>query len=155
MWYVLLGLKSLLRAVLFSVILLVGLRSMGETSVLSYKEWKNSKIQTIENRIRQLEEQRRPVSGAPSADPNLGMHLKTPSEAQLPAELAAQIENEMTNLNVVQDLTITDYFVGYLTQQSSTEQVIKEVAGKLSAEEVAELMAAYAQHVASPRPKTR
>jgi hypothetical protein len=155
MWYVLLGLRSLLRAVLFSVILLVGLRSMGETSVLSYKEWKSSKIQTIESRIRQLEEQRRPVSGAQSTDPNLSMHFKKPSEAQLPIELAAQIENEMTILNVVQDLTITDYFVGYLTQQNPTEQVIKEVAGKLSTEEVAELMAAYAQHVASPRPKTR
>lgn len=153
MWYVFSGFRALFGVFGFSTLLLVAVSAMAEPSVLSYKEWKNSKIQTIESRIRQLEGQSQPTHR--SADPNLKPQSSSPVEAQLSADLSSQIESEMTNLNLVQDLTITDYFVGYLTKQSAPEQAIKEVAAKLSTEEVAELMAAYAQHFAGPSPKSR
>ncbi len=58
------------------------------------------------------------------------------------------------SLSVAQELSISDYFVGYLTKQGSLEGAIKEVAARLTPEEVAELMSAYAQHFFQTRPRT-
>jgi hypothetical protein len=48
---------------------------------------------------------------------------------------------------MAKDLSVTDYFVGYLTKLQDKKAAFNEVAGKLTAEEVAELMAAYANSV--------
>ena len=49
--------------------------------------------------------------------------------------------------NMVDELTVADYFAGYLTKQRNQAQAIKEVAGRLSPDEVAELMTIYANSV--------
>jgi hypothetical protein len=99
-------------------------------SAKSYSEWKNSMVDAAELRVQKikltLEQQRQSVSA--NADPNLRNQL---SKEQLQATLATE-------------LTISDYFVGYLNKQSNMQDAIKSVAGKLSADEVAELMSAYA-----------
>ncbi len=48
---------------------------------------------------------------------------------------------------MAKDLTVADYFAGYLTKQKNQAQAIKEVSGRLSADEVAELMTIYANSV--------
>ena len=48
---------------------------------------------------------------------------------------------------MAKDLSVTDYFVGYLTKMQDKKAAFNEVAGKLTAEEVAELMSAYANSV--------
>lgn len=100
------------------------------TSVKSYREWKTSMVDAAELRVQKIKnslEQQRQVSGA-NLDPNLKNQL---SKEQLQATLASE-------------LTINDYFVGYLNKQTNLNQAIKGVAGKLNDEEVAELMSAYA-----------
>ncbi|HEY1079089.1 MAG TPA: hypothetical protein VGE46_03295, partial [Bdellovibrio sp.] len=54
---------------------------------------------------------------------------------------------EQYALELAKDLSVTDYFVGYLTKIQDKKSAFNEVAGKLSAEEVAELMTAYANSV--------
>lgn len=104
--------------------------------VMSYREWKVSRIQEAESRLKDLK--------AKSKDPNLTQ--KMGSEAGLNEELQYEIELELTHLSLSNDLTISDYFVGYLTKQNSLNAAVKDVAGRLSSEEVAELMLAYAEH---------
>lgn len=49
--------------------------------------------------------------------------------------------------NMADELTVADYFAGYLTKQRNQAQAIKEVSGRLSPDEVAELMTIYANSV--------
>jgi hypothetical protein len=99
-------------------------------SVKSYREWKTAMVDAAELRVQKIKnnlEQQRQVSGT-NLDPNLKNQL---SKEQLQAALASE-------------LTINDYFVGYLNKQANLQHAIKGVAGKLNDEEVAELMSAYA-----------
>ncbi len=96
----------------------------------SYREWKNTMVDAAQLRVQKTKnslEQHRQLSGL-LIDPNLKNQL---SKEQLRAALASE-------------LTINDYFVGYLNKQTNLQQAIKGVAGKLSDDEVAELMSAYA-----------
>jgi hypothetical protein len=61
--------------------------------------------------------------------------------------LEEQLEQDQATLEMAKDLSVTDYFVGYLTKLQDKKAAFNEVAGKLTAEEVAELMAAYANSV--------
>ncbi len=104
--------------------------TLSNSSVKSYREWKTTMVDAADIRVQKIKnnlEQQRQVSGA-NIDPNLKNQL---SKEQLQAALAAE-------------LTINDYFVGYLNKQTNLQQAIKGVAGKLNDEEVAELMSAYA-----------
>jgi uncharacterized protein YbcC (UPF0753/DUF2309 family) len=121
--------------------------TVASTSTKSYLEWKSSKILEIENRVKSLRKKMvsqavaRPLS---SKDPNLLNKLKT--EAGLRTDLQDQLDQELLNLSISQDLSISDYFVGYLTKQPSLDSAIKDVSGRLTAEEVAELMEAFAHY---------
>ena len=57
----------------------------------------------------------------------------------------AQLEKEELNLSNLKELGISDYYVGYLLKQGSLEEAISAVSGRLSTEDVAELMRAYAE----------
>lgn len=104
------------------------------SGVLSYREWKNSKINDAQMKIKSIKDKL-------GADPNFQIK-STGTEAGLGKEL----EREILTLSLTQDLTISDYFVGYLTRQASLDTAIKDVAIKLTPDEVAELMAAYAEN---------
>ena len=99
-------------------------------SAKSYSEWKTSMVEAAEQRVQKIKltlEQQRQASGV-NTDPNLRNQL---SKEQLQATIASE-------------LTISDYFAGYLNKQSNMQDAIKSVAGKLTNDEVAELMSAYA-----------
>ena len=124
-------------------------------ATLSYKEWKQKKVTEIENRIQTLREKLSDKTlrkvGSASGDPN----LKLPQhevEAGLQSQLQQQLEREMLILSMSQDLTISDYFVGYLTKQTSLDVAIREVSARMTPDEVADLMVAFAEHFFQSRP---
>lgn len=119
------------------------------SNIKSYNEWKKSKIAEIENKIKTLRER---ISnqgvrhiGSSSKDPNMALS-KTEFEGGLSSELQSQLEREMLSLSMSHDLTISDYFVGYLTKQTSLEVAIRDVSARMTPDEVADLMVAFAEH---------
>lgn len=123
--------------------------------VKSYKEWKTERVHGTQARIHSIKNQidnRKAVRAAiASQDPNLRQGrgtLEAASTADYTVEkLERQLKAEQYNLELAQDLSVTDYFAGYLTKVQNKKAAFAEVAGKLSAEEVAELMNAYANSV--------
>src|SRR5690348_14351441 len=55
--------------------------------------------------------------------------------------------NVQGKADIAKDLTMADYFAGYLTRQNNQAEAIKQVSSRLSAGEVAELMTIYANSV--------
>ena len=122
----------------------------------SYREWKTEQISVAQSKITslkaQLDARKQARTIAQGTDPNLARTGRTGVEA-VPArdisieKIERQLQAEQYDLEVAKDLSVTDYFVGYLTKIQDKKSAFKEVAGKLSPEEVAELMTAYANSV--------
>ncbi|MFM6930243.1 MAG: hypothetical protein ACKOX6_17380 [Bdellovibrio sp.] len=122
----------------------------------SYREWKTEKISVAQTKVStlkaQLDARKQARMVAQGADPNLARTARTGVEA-VPArdisieKIERQLQEEQYDLEIAKDLSVTDYFVGYLTKIQDKKSAFKEVAGKLSPEEVAELMTAYANSV--------
>ncbi|MGZ3725956.1 MAG: hypothetical protein ACXWPX_12035 [Pseudobdellovibrio sp.] len=123
--------------------------------VKSYLEWKTSKVAEVESKIKSLKSQLSSRTAAKaSKDPNLmavQKDNKNKIESGLNPDLQSQLDDELLNLSNTQDLTISDYFVGYLSKQSSVDEAIEEVSSRLSPEEVAQLMKALADQF-NPKP---
>lgn len=124
--------------------------------VKSYREWKTERVHTAQVRISSVKAQidnRKAVRLAVAAqgvDPNLahkGTIEAASSSDYMVEKLERQLRDEQYSLELAKDLSVTDYFVGYLTKVQNKKSAFNEVAGKLSAEEVAELMNAYANSV--------
>ncbi len=130
--------------------------SVAISNVKSYREWKVSMVSEAEVRLKQTRDsiisKRR---GAASKDPNAA--ISTVVEAGLSTDLQTmhnKYEKEQLQLSMAHDLTISDYFVGYLTKQPQLSKAIRDVSGRLSAEEVAELMDAYANNFFTSKPSS-
>ena len=113
-------------------------------SLQSYKEWKTQKIQQLQTHANwlkaSLEYRKNQISQKKSL---------TKTEAQLSQEmgliqLQSQFKDDMLSLEMANELTVSDYFAAYLTKQKNKKEAFKQVAGKMSPEEVADLMSAYA-----------
>ena len=123
----------------------------------SFREWKSGMINSAEVQVRQSKnavalKQR---IAASATDPNLAQKLNVESGLSIQLqELQKQAEKDQYQLSITKELTISDYFVGYLTKQNDMKAAINEVSGRLSAEEIAELMAAYANNFFSSRPSS-
>lgn len=126
------------------------------SQIKSFREWKGSLVQDSQQKISSIKEglkKQRQSASAIGSDPNL--KNKSQSEAGINQNLQniqTLLEKEQNQLSNVQDLTIADYFVGYLIKQKSLDKAIKEVSMRLSADEVAELMTAYANNFFSTQP---
>lgn len=125
-----------------------------EVNTKSYREWKGEKLQAIQNRISNIQarieitKQGRTIQG----DPNLAMPKGT--EANYLSETSAsvlekQLQQEQYAMELAQDLSVTDYFVGYLSKVTNQQKAVYEVASRLSVDEVAELMFAYSKMFSS------
>ncbi|MBC7740689.1 MAG: hypothetical protein H7061_00730 [Bdellovibrionaceae bacterium] len=113
----------------------------------SYREWKQYMVADAELRLRVTKDAmigKSKAAPANTIDSVLNNELKN---------LQNQFDKEKLQLSMTHDLTISDYFVGYLTKQKHLANAIKEVSGRLSAEEVAELMGAYANNFFSSTPR--
>ncbi len=112
----------------------------------SFREWKSEKVQDALGKVTVTKTK---IQIAKTKDPNLNRR-KSALEATsgINSEtLEEQLEQDQATLEMAKDLSVTDYFVGYLTKVDDKKAAFNEVAGKLTAEEVAELMAAYANSV--------
>lgn len=141
--------KAVISALLLLLIATVALMAMPEqvwaqNKIKSYREWKTDKVQEVETRVLGLKSRLSQRKG----DPNLARAAGATEGKDLESQrLEIQIRNEQMSLEMAKELTVSDYFAGYLTRVSDKSSAFKEVAGKLSAEEVAELMTAYADSV--------
>ncbi|WP_347357861.1 hypothetical protein [Bdellovibrio sp.] len=122
--------------------------------VKSYREWKTERVQAAQTKVTTLKAQidlkKSGRSLANGTDPNMAHKagLEAVSMQDMSVEkLERELREEIYDLEVAKDLSVTDYFVGYLTKVQDKKTAFNEVAGKLSAEEVAELMTAYANSV--------
>ncbi|MEK2689524.1 hypothetical protein [Bdellovibrio sp. GT3] len=120
----------------------------------SYREWKTEKVNSAQMKVTlirgQIQTQKTGRRAASGTDPNLarGKSMEAVAAHNISVEaLERQLSEEQYDLEVAKDLSVTDYFAGYLTKVSDKKAAFKEVAGKLSPEEVAELMNAYANSV--------
>ncbi|MDG0814842.1 hypothetical protein [Bdellovibrio svalbardensis] len=122
--------------------------------VKSYREWKHELVVDAQGKVMmlktQIESRKQSRGVAQGTDPNLGKThgLEAVASRDLALEkLEKDLRAEQYDLDVANDLTVTDYFVGYLTKVQNKKAAFQEVAGKLSPDEVAELMTAYANSV--------
>lgn len=116
----------------------------------SYREWKQDKVSEAQSRLEQLKARLQQEK----LDPNLSkLNSPTPEGSYTNSKDGelVRIENlmraEQGKLETAKELTVSDYFAGYLAKLSDRPSAFKDVAGRLSPEEVAELMAAYANSV--------
>ena len=124
----------------------------------SFREWKTAMIAASIEKSNQSQQaltlKQRLLASA--TDPNSG--YKSKSEAGLSLqleELQQQAEKDHYQLSITKELTISDYFVGYLTVQKDLSATITEVSNRLSPDEIAELMHAYANNFFSSRPSSQ
>ncbi len=116
------------------------------SQIKSYREWKATILNEAELRIKNTKDSFLKTQNASSTtEAGLSSNLNTIQET---------LDKENLQLSLAKDLSISDYFVGYLIKQKSISQAIKEVSGRLSAEEVAELMTAYANNFFSSTPRS-
>lgn len=143
-----------MKSLFMAVLALVGTLSLPEalwasqgpaTGIKSYREWKSERVGEAQVRLEQM----RNRLESRKFDPNLAKAQPGTLEGRDPetARLEFQLRQEAAALETAQELTVSDYFAGYLTKMADKRSAFKEAAGKLTPEEVAELMAAYANSV--------
>ncbi|MCC2680012.1 MAG: hypothetical protein K0R29_2588 [Pseudobdellovibrio sp.] len=136
--------KSFIKIVLFTAVISLGSLAHADRNIQSFREWKTSKISEAEVKIKIIKDK----IGA--GDPNYNWNPTDKMEAGVHSSLIVQLEKEELNLSNLKDLGISDYYVGYLLKQSSLDDAIHSVSGKLTAEDIAELMRAYAEQFSTP-----
>ncbi len=101
----------------------------GQVEIKGFHEWKNEKVQIALGQMAILKSQIQKAT--------------TENNRKSIEGLQKQKDQLKWNLDVAQDLSVTDYFVLYLSQQNQSER-FKLAAEKMTTKEVAELMEAYA-----------
>ena len=110
-------------------------------TIKSYREWKSTMISEAESRLKATKDSILSKTRAQLGE-TANSDLKT---------MHNKYDKESLQLSLAYDLTISDYFVGYLTKQKELDKAIKEVSSRLTDEEVAELMSAYANNFFSSK----
>lgn len=127
-------------------------------AIQSYSEWKSGRVQGAQIKVTSLKVQieskkvekmmKRDV--AQGKDPNMALS-KAATEARIVdvqiEKMEKILQQDLYDLDLAKDLSVSDYFAGYLTKIQNKKAAFSEVAGKLSPDEVAELMTAYANSV--------
>jgi hypothetical protein len=102
-----------------------------ETAVLSFNEWKAQKIQNVQAQYKSLEET------------YLAKKKINPQDSSLKG-LYAELKHTKESSSELNDLSVTDYFIGYLSQFKNKKSVFQTAISKLAPDEISELMSAYA-----------
>lgn len=116
-----------------------------ENKIKPYKEWKT---EMIENARLRVSASKINLDAYKATIPPRSTASKT--EAGLDPQLERamdQMQADDSYLTFTKDLSVSDYFVGYLVKQKNPQAAFKEAALKLTPEEVAELLNAYATHI--------
>ncbi len=111
----------------------------------SYRQWKNEKIQLA---IGKLNLTRAHLDSRKLAQAHGNNKTEASSGVEVGlSQLETQMRLDLMSIEMAKDLTVTDYFVGYVNKIQEKKEFINDIAAKMSAEEVAELMTAYAQSI--------
>lgn len=136
---------KIFKQILFFTVITVALSqspvwALDSAAIKGFREWKSEKIQLAMNQAVSL---RNVILRTKSAGPSKNLQA-----------LERQLVQLNWNLEVSKDLSVTDYFVLYLSQQPQKDR-FKMAAGKLTTAEIADLMQAYAQSLTlNPNPAT-
>jgi hypothetical protein len=114
-----------------------------DTKIKSYREWKSERVQDALQRVTVTKTQ---LEITKSKDPNLSQQKGSmESGTSLALErLENQLQVDQNFLETTKNFSVTDYLAGYLMKVQNKKAAFNEVAGKLSSDEIAELMSAYA-----------
>lgn len=116
------------------------------STVKSYKEWKNEKVQIAIKKVTitkaQIEYRKLNKQFLQKNEPAITKDV----EAE---RLEALLKNDLYSLEVAQELSVTDYFAIYLTKQDNKPEAYKEAAEKMTPDEVSQLIKAYADSMFS------
>lgn len=118
----------------------------GEFKIKPFKEWKNEMIDTAQSRLNTSKSQLDIYQASLPTRTSAQAKTEAGLDPQL-ERLQDQIQADESYLSFTKDLTVSDYFVGYLVKQKNPQAAFKEAALKLTPEEVAELLNAYATHI--------
>jgi len=121
-----------------------------KSDLKSYRQWKNEKIQdaALKLGVSKTEFDSHRMANANSkskteATAVRGLNLE---------KIELQLRADLMTLETAKDLTVTDYFAGYLSKLTRRSEAVKEIAQKMSSEEVAELMMAYSNSLFGSSP---
>ncbi len=116
----------------------------------SFRQWKNERIQESLAKFsstRSLMDGRKiALVSTQQTGPSTKTEAVVSRDISL-VKLENQLRLDLMSLEMAKDLTVTDYFVGYVNKIHGKKESINEIAGKMSTDEVAELMSAYAQSI--------
>lgn len=115
--------------------------SVNISTVKSFKEWKNEKVQSAIKKVT--------ITRAQIEYKKLNKQIFKKTEAGLGKDidiekLETQLKTDMFSLEAAQLLGVQDYFAIYLTKLENKNEAFKEAAQKMNPDEVAELINAFA-----------
>lgn len=111
--------------------LLLSAQAFGNSSLLSFKEWKNEKIASVRQEYTSLE------------SVYLSKKTANSKDRALPS-LYRQLKSSKAHLEELNDLTVTDYFISYLSRYKDKKAIFDAAIARLEPSEVSEVMGAYA-----------
>lgn len=129
---------SSVRTLIMTAFLFTTVFARAEVGVQSFQTWKSNRVDEARTALEKLQGER------PSAAKVLD---RKPLENKAP-RVDLKLQQAQLNLEVARELTISDYFVLYLSQFKSRDAFV-EAAKKLNPEESADLMMSYQKHLAT------
>ncbi len=108
-----------------------GLDSEGTVQIMSFKDWRVSKVVEARAHYSKIESLYLMRKGVNPKDPSL-------------KAIYNDLKSSKSRIDEVAELAVSDYFVGYLSGFKDQKRVFRLAAEKLSSSEVADLMTAYA-----------
>lgn len=106
------------------------------STLKSFREWKSEKIQAS---LSQVDQTTRRLQ-------DLRFRAQTAVQKSALENLEQQLSQEEWNLEIAQDLTVTDYLVLYLSGQNISGK-FNEAAAKLTSDETAQVLEAYVRNM--------
>ncbi len=128
-----------MKSLIFCLLLVLGSSAYAEinpSGVLGFTAWRQSRIDEAKGALEKIQTEAQ-VDKPQAA---------RPQEAKRKFQ---QYQQALLNIQIVQELTISDYFTLYLSQLKDRSMMI-DAAKKLSAEEIADLMTAYQRALGVP-----
>lgn len=120
-----------LGAVILIILMSLAALSAQDAAVLSFQDWKAQKIKSAQTHYSNLQ-----------AD-YLSKKKNSPKDPALRG-LYTELKDAKSNVSDLSELSVTDYFIGYLSQYKSNKAVFQSALDKLAPDEMSELMLAYA-----------
>lgn len=114
-----------------------------EPKIKSCQEWKSDRVHDALIRVTVTKTQ---IQVTKSKDPNLARSKGAleSGAGQAIDRLEAQLETDQSVLETAKNFSVIDCLYGHVMKLQDKKAAFNEVAAKLSAEEIAELMSAYA-----------